>query len=308
MPDGARYVLDDFCADITMTQGLAPATAEAYRSDLIFFKGFCDERHADWLAAAEGDIVAWLWEMRQARAAPATVARRMSALRHFYKFLLLEGKILTDPFTNIDSPKATRTLPSLLTREEVDTLLDWYKPDTTAGIRNRAMLELLYSCGLRISELLNLTLGNIDGKGGFLTVKGKGSKERVVPMGETAKEVLQDYLDHARQSLLGKERNSWIFLNNRGMQMTRMGAWKIVHAAAVGTGIHTHLSPHTLRHSCATHLLEGGADMRTVQEFLGHADIDTTLVYTHLVSAYLLGEYNKAHPLERRKKKQRKKK
>jgi len=191
-----------------------------------------------------------------------------------------------------------RTLPSLLSREEVEALISWYTVNTHAGLRNRAMIELLYSCGLRISELLDLSINNIDFTDGFLTVRGKGSKERVVPMGESALRLLREYLDRARQSFLGKERNHFVILNSRGKRMSRMGAWKIVHAAAVGAGICKPLSPHTLRHSCATHLLEGGADLRSVQEFLGHADIGTTQVYTHLVSAYLLEMYNKCHPLE----------
>ncbi|MDR2733564.1 MAG: site-specific tyrosine recombinase XerD [Spirochaetota bacterium] len=298
MPAGAVHVLDDFCATLAVEKGLARATLEAYRSDLILFMRFCAAQKKDWLVVGETDIVAWLWKMRQEGARPATAARRLVTLRQFYKFLLTEGTINADPLAFIDSPKSLRTLPSLLSREEVEALISWNKPNTSAGLRNRAMIELLYSCGLRISELLDLSMNNIDFTDGFLTVRGKGSKERVVPAGESALHLLREYLGYARQALLGKERNHYVFLNVRGKRMSRMGAWKIVHAAALGAGIGKPLSPHTLRHSCATHLLEGGADLRSVQEFLGHADIGTTQVYTHLVSAYLLKMYNECHPLE----------
>jgi len=299
---GAVHVLDDFCAALTAEKGLARATLEAYRGDLVLFIRFCDAQKKDWLAAGEEDIVAWLWAMRQEGSSPASVARRLVTLRQFYKFLLTTGAVNTDPLAFIDSPKKTRSLPSFLSRGEVEALISWYKPSTCAGLRNRAMIELLYSCGLRISELLSLSMNNIDFIDGFLTVRGKGSKERVVPMGKSALLLLRDYLKHARQALLGKERNQFVFLNNRGKKMSRMGAWKIVHTAALGAGIGKPLSPHTLRHSCATHLLEGGADLRSVQEFLGHADIGTTQVYTHLLSAYLIKMFNECHPIEHRTK------
>jgi len=301
MPAGAVHVLDDFCASLAAEKGLARATIASYRGDLILFIHFCDAHEKDWLGAAGEAIVAWLWSMRQEGARPASVARRLVTLRQFYKFLLITGAAQSDPLAFIDSPQSARTLPSLLSREEVEALISWYAPDTSAGLRNRAMIELLYSCGLRISELLDLPMRNIDFTGGFLTVRGKGARERVVPAGKSALQLLREYLGGARQALLGKERNQFVFLNNRGKRMSRMGAWKIVHAAAVGTGIGKHMSPHTLRHSCATHLLEGGADLRSVQEFLGHADIGTTQVYTHLVSAYLLKMYNKCHPFERKR-------
>jgi integrase/recombinase XerD len=292
------HVLDDFCAWLYKEKGLAPATLSAYRSDLILYARRCREQDKDWLKASEQDIVAWLWAMRQSGAVSATVTRRLVALRQFYKFLLLEGYAEFDPLAFIDVPKAARTLPSLLDREDVERLIDWYAGNTSASLRNRTMIEVLYSCGLRISELLGLCIREIDFSDNFLRVTGKGSKERLVPMGKSARGLLDDYLGLARSSLLGRERHDYVFVNARGKKMSRMGAWKIVHAAAVGAGIQKPLSPHTLRHSCATHLLEGGADLRSVQEFLGHSNIKTTQIYTHLVSAYLLSVYEKCHPIE----------
>jgi len=290
--------LDDFCASLSVEKGLSEATVSAYRSDLVLFMHWCGTQEKDWRAISETEIISWLWDMRQEGAVPSTAARRLSALRQFYKYLLIEEAIDSDPLEFIDSPKGVRPLPSLLTREEVERLIGWYTEDSSAGLRNRALIELLYSCGFRVSELLDLCIGGIDFDGGFLTVQGKGSKQRVVPMGESARALLAEYLKRVRPAFLGKERHEYVFVNARGKRMSRMGAWKIVRAAAVGAGIQKPLSPHTLRHSCATHLLEGGADLRSVQEFLGHADIKTTQIYTHLVSAYLIELYEKYHPIE----------
>ena len=292
------HILDDFSAWLYKEKGLATATLSAYRSDLLLYIRWCGEQEKDWLGASEADIVSWLWAMRQGGSVSATLARRLVTLRQFYKFLLLEGSIKSDPLAFIGMPKTERTLPSLLSREEVERLIDWYAGDTSASLRNRAMIEFLYSCGLRISELLGLRSGEIDFTENFLRVTGKGSKERLVPMGKSARALLDDYLALARSSLIGRERHDYVFVNARGKKMSRMGAWKIVRAAAVGAGIQKPLSPHTLRHSCATHLLEGGADLRSVQEFLGHSNIMTTQIYTHLVSAYLLSVYEACHPIE----------
>ena len=289
--------LDDFCAWIVVEKGLATATQEAYRSDLDLFAVWCRLRETDWADVDEECVVSWLWSQKQTEAAATTLARRLVAVRQFYKYLRIEGGADHDPVAFVDAPRTGRKLPALLSRDEVDRLIDWYPPTDAASLRNRTMLEVLYSCGLRISELLTLTLGNIDIGNGFLTVVGKGSRERIVPVGARARDLLADYLRLSRSTLLGAEVHDTAFVNARGRPLSRMGAWKIVHAAAVGSGIEKPLSPHTLRHSFATHLLENGADLRAVQELLGHADIGTTQIYTHLSRQFLVDLHARCHPL-----------
>jgi len=295
---GDRGLLEDFLAWAGVEKGLSPKTLEAYASDLLLFSAWCDTAGRAWLDADEDLVVAWLWSLKQAGSAPTSVARRLVTLRQLYKFLLLEERIETNPVAFLDSPRTGRPLPVCLTRAEVERLTTWYPPDTVRGLRDRTILEILYSCGLRISELLNLRMGNIDLANGFLTVEGKGSKERIVPVGQRALGLLRDYLGMARSGLSGKTVTDIVFLNARGGQLSRMGAWKIVHAAVIGAGIDKPVSPHTLRHSFASHLLENGADLRAVQELLGHADIATTQIYTHLAREYLVRIHAECHPLE----------
>ena len=290
--------LNDFLAWLGVEKGLAQKTQEAYQSDLELFATWCRAAERDWVTADEDLVIAWLWSLKQSAAAATTIARRLVALRQFYKYLLLEERIPSSPVAFLDSPRTGRPLPTCLTKAEVERLIDWYQTDTVRGLRDRTILELLYSCGLRISELLGLGMGNIDLENRFLTVEGKGSKERIVPMGLRASQILAEYLTRGRPSLLGRKTLDAVFLNARGTALSRMTAWKLVHAAAVGAGIHKTVSPHTLRHSFASHLLENGADLRVVQELLGHADIATTQIYTHLAREFLVRVHAECHPLE----------
>lgn len=292
-------ILEDFLAWIEIEKGLSDTTREAYASDLGLFAMWCRSADRGWQDVDEDLVVGWLWSLKQAGAAPSTIARRLVTLRQLYKYLLLEKRVQTSPVAFLDSPRIGRPLPTCLTRDEVERLVHWYSPDTARGLRDRTMLEILYSCGLRISELLSLVMSNVDLENGFLTVEGKGARERIVPMGKRAESLLRDYLDLARSSLLAGKVSEYVFLNSRGAALSRMAAWKVVHAAATGAGIAKTVSPHTLRHSFASHLLENGADLRAVQELLGHADIATTQIYTHLAREYLVRIHAECHPLER---------
>lgn len=279
-------------------KGLSDTTREAYANDLELFGLWCGSLGRSWQDADEDLVIGWLWSLKQAGAAPTTIARRLVTLRQLYKYLLLEDLIKTSPVAFLDSPRTGRPLPTVLTFEEVERVLDWYPPTTPLGLRNRTMLEILYSSGLRISELLALVMGAVDLKDASLTIEGKGARERIVPIGERALDLIKEYLDLVRPGLLAGRISEYVFVNSRGRALSRMTAWKIVHAAAQGSGIQKTVSPHTLRHSFASHLLEKGADLRAVQELLGHADIVTTQIYTHVATAYLVKLHERCHPLE----------
>lgn len=229
--------------------------------------------------------------------APSSLARNLSSIRSFHRFLLTEGLVKSDPTEHIEGPKTRRHLPSVLSFDEIEKIMAEIDVRAPLGLRDRAMFELLYACGLRISELLSLPVREIYFKEGFLRVFGKGSKERLVPAADRALQWVRNYLDRGRPAL-DKYRNSEgvIFLNVRGNPLSRMGFWKILRGYAQKSGIRKEIHPHTFRHSFATHLLEGGADLRAVQEMLGHADISTTQIYTHLDRTYLKQVYQEFHP------------
>ena len=228
---------------------------------------------------------------------PATLARNLSSIRSFHLFLISENLIVSDPSEHVDGPKLRRHLPSVLTFNEIELLCSRIDIDTSLGLRDRAMIEVLYACGLRISELLTLLLREIYFKEEFIRILGKGSKERLVPISNRALTWVKKYLDQSRPILDKHQRSNGIaFLNTRGSIMSRMGFWKILKKYIRDSGIRKEIHPHTFRHSFATHLLEGGADLRAVQEMLGHADISTTQIYTHLDRSYLQQEYKDYHP------------
>lgn len=225
-----------------------------------------------------------------------SVARHLTTLRNFYRFLLAEGKISADPTTLIPSPRQGRSLPKVLNRQQIDSISETPDPDSPRGLRDRAMIELIYSSGLRVTELCQVQITDLDRERGILRVTGKGNKQRLVPVGSSALSILNQYLDGARQSILKQKASSYLFVTSRGTRMTRQGFSKALKVYGRGAGVFQGISPHKLRHSFATHLLEGGADLRSVQTLLGHADISTTQIYTHVTQSRLKNMLEKHHP------------
>ncbi|MEW6119980.1 MAG: site-specific tyrosine recombinase XerD [Pseudomonadota bacterium] len=290
-------LIDRFCDHLWLEDGLADATLTAYRRDLKGFATWLQEQHQRTLDRAEaGDIDAWLsWRFAQ-RSRPRSAARYTSSLKRFYRFLLREHLVDNDPTRNLDRPKLPRALPKTLTEADVEQLLAGTEGDTPAALRDRAMLETLYATGLRVSELVGLKLAMLILNDGVLRVTGKGSKDRLVPLGEEAVRWLRRYLFEARPLLLGAHRSDAVFVTPRGSGMTRQAFWHLVRRRAHAAGIDKALSPHTLRHAFATHLLNHGADLRVVQMLLGHSDISTTQIYTHVARARLKQLHAQHHP------------
>jgi len=289
LPDEVRRYLDYLAVE----RGLSPRTVEAYGRDLAAF--FARTRLPPTQVSRE-EVRAFLASERKAGRGSATTSRRLVALRTFYRFLLLEGVVQEDPTENVESPRGMKRLPGYLTVEEVDRLLDAAGPDSPKGLRNRAMLEVLYATGLRVSELVGLRMDQVNAEAGFLLVQGKGGKERVVPLGEVASDWLERYRREARPHLLKDRSTQALFVTSRGGAMTRQNFFLLLRELARKAGIPKRLSPHTLRHSFATHLLENGADLRSLQVLLGHSDISTTQIYTHVEQERLKRLYRKFHP------------
>lgn len=294
-PDLWRTI-DDYLTHIRVERGLADATVRAYRGDL---EAFAHEGPGGRWATSAEPVVEFLAGRGEARLAPSSRRRRAAALKGFYRFAYGEGLIDVDIAARLDLPKPSRRLPDTLDVDEVDRLLE--AASTVGGVRDRALLELLYAAGLRVSEALGLDREDLSIDGGFVRVIGKGDKERLVPVGDVALDWLVLWLDAPRATLLAAHhvepvRGGPLFLGDRGRRMGRQAAWAAVTKAARQAGLPGHVSPHTLRHSFATHLLEGGADLRVVQELLGHASISTTQLYTHLTGERIRDVYRKAHP------------
>ena len=230
----------------------------------------------------------------------ATISRKITAIKDFHRYLCKEEDIKENPALLIDNPKPDKPLPVVLSKEEINKMISSIDKDDTLSIRNRAMLELLYAAGLRISELLDLKLTELHLKEKYLTVIGKGNKERMVPIGEMAVFYMRKYIEHARLELMGDKKTNLVFFNYKGEKMSRQGFFKYIKKLALDNGIEKNISPHTIRHSFATHLLEGGVDLRIVQELLGHEDISTTQIYTHLDKSKLKEIYDGTHPLARK--------
>ena len=286
----------EFVNYLVIERGLSQNTINAYENDLKRYVQFLDERGRQPVDARQEDVVALFYALRDVGLAPASIARNFSTIRSFYKFLQGEGLTKVDPTEYLDAPKLWKKLPTVLDQHEIERLVEQPDCATDLGLRDRAMLELMYACGLRISELIVLRLPNLLRSQNCLRVFGKGHKERVVPVGRTAVEYVQRYVDQARPKIDRGAGEDVIFLNWLGRPLTRMGFWKILRKYVKQTGISKRVSPHTLRHSFATHLLEGGADLRAVQEMLGHADISTTQIYTHIDREYLKEVHRTFHP------------
>lgn len=290
-------LIDRFCDHLWLEDGLAKLTLAAYRRDLTAFGHWLErERNQALNAAASGDVEAWLaWRFAR-HARPRSAARYTSTLKRFYRYLLRENLIAADPTLNLDSPKLPRALPKTLTEADVERLLDSADTSTSLGLRDRAMLETLYATGLRVSELVGLTLTAVNLNDGVLRVTGKGNKDRLVPLGEEAVQWLRRYLEEARPLLLANKLCDQVFVTARGSGMTRQAFWYLIKRRARTAGISRPLSPHTLRHAFATHLLNHGADLRVVQMLLGHSDISTTQIYTHVARERLKQLHAQHHP------------
>jgi integrase/recombinase XerD len=289
--------IDEYLNFLAVEKGVSLNTLEAYSRDLNRFIDFVEKRGIQKIGKiTSNDIVALLGYLKRGGLVSNSVNRTLAAIRGFYKYLLSEKIIDENPVSNIDLAKVWMRLPDTLSREEVNILLE--KPDlkTLLGVRDAAMLELMYATGIRVSELVSLTTNNVNWQMGYLIVLGKGSKERIVPIGRTAFECLNTYLDKARPKLLREGSTNIIFLNRSGKGLTRQGFWKIVRKYAMKAGLMKKVHPHTFRHSFATHLLEGGADLRSVQVMLGHSDISTTQIYTHITRERLKDIHKKYHP------------
>ena len=282
---------------LTVERGLAANTRASYSADLLKFLTYLKDRGiGDWSLVGYSEVMSFLSRSQEQGLAPRSRARLLSALRGFFKFMVRDSHLKENPVANLTSPRLRRQLPSVLSVTQVERLLAQPNTELPLGQRDAAMLELLYGTGLRVSELVTLTLGRVNLEVGFVVVLGKGSRERIVPAGEAATEAVRHYVLESRPRLLKGRMNETLFVSNRGTAMTRQGFWKLIKKYGREGGINKELTPHSLRHSFATHLLERGADLRSVQMMLGHADISTTQIYTHVARERLREVHKKYHP------------
>jgi len=291
-----RDWLAEFRSYLRVEKGLATNSVLAYMRDLQKLAAFAAARSREVATLDRESLEEWSRELRQQGLGARSLQRAHVSARGFYRFLLQDRAIAEDPTEKLQAPRSARPLPRFLSRDEVERLLSQPEPSTPRGARDRAMLELLYASGLRVSELVGLTVAQCNLRLGIVTCMGKGSKERVVPMGRAALESIKAYLDEPRAALLGHHASNHLFVSRLGARLTRQGFWKILRAYGRKTGIRKALAPHVVRHSFATHLLENGADLRSVQMMLGHADISTTQIYTHVTRERLKQIYRKYHP------------
>jgi integrase/recombinase XerD len=311
-----EHLVLDFLAYLEFERGLSRNTLDAYRTDLLQFGRFLEDRDTSALDATPADVSDFLELLARGGAfggptgnggggardgdrppaSPATIHRKSACLRSFYRHLRRDGLLDTDPTATLSTPRRSRKLPQVLTRGEIEKLLTQPRGTEPASLRDRALLELMYACGLRASEAIGLELLDVDVDEGVLRARGKGSKERIVPIGQAALRALRIYLERGRPALVKGSVEAHLFVNFRGGSLTRQGLYKIVRRHALTAGLADRMSPHTLRHTFATHLLAGGCDLRSVQEMLGHADVSTTQLYTHLSSERLKDVYFRAHP------------
>jgi integrase/recombinase XerD len=302
--EGTRRINDltfDFLGYLELERGLSRNTLEAYRSDLQQYAEFLERHGLDPLEVNTVDLMEFISELasggsERPAAAPATLQRKIACLRSFYRHLRREQVMERDPASELRAPRSRARLPKVLSRDEVGRLLEQPQGMSPAALRDRALLETMYACGLRASEAIGLELSELDLEAGILRARGKGSKERIVPIGGKAIDALTAYLEQGRPQLVGIRPEPSVFVNLRGGGLTRQGLYKIVRRHARTADLEHRMSPHTLRHTFATHLLTGGCDLRSLQEMLGHADIGTTQIYTHLSTERLRDVYFDAHP------------
>ena len=297
--------VDGFLDYMTVERGVSPNTLSAYRSDLAqlieYLKTNCfNGNGGGWEGVDEDMMSQYLLHLHALEYSDTTRARKVASSKSLFNFLVDEGIVTRDPTENISSPRIGRSLPDTLSAEEVDSLLvSASKQETSDGMRDQAMFELLYASGLRVTELVSLNIADLDLEQGTVRCLGKGSKERLIPVHSGAVAILRRYIDEARPSFIKNTTERALFMNRRGQRLSRQGFWLILKAQSKRAGITKKITPHTLRHSFATHLLQGGAPLRHVQELLGHSSITTTQVYTHLTSEHVRTEYDKSHPRAR---------
>jgi integrase/recombinase XerD len=290
-------LIDAFLAHLAVERGFSRNTLEAYSRDLLRFLEFLEGKEVTGMQAVTAvDVQGFVGSLRQRGLVARSVARHLAALRSFFRFLVRERKVVVNPTTSVPSPRIGRSLPKALSRQEVEALIKEPAGEGVLKLRDLAMLELLYATGVRVSELVGLDLSQVGFTTGVLQVRGKGGKERVVPVGEFALEALRVYIERARPRLVKARPTTAVFLNRSGKRLTRQGLWKVLKGVAERAGIARGVTPHVLRHSFATHLLEGGGDLRAIQEMLGHADISTTQIYTHVARTRLKEIHKKYHP------------
>jgi len=300
MPELLSPAIDSFLNMLVVEKGLARNTLEAYSRDLNRLANYLQANGVkSWPEGNGSQLRMYFSSLRETGLSVRSITRNLVALRQFYRFLEKERIIQENPVPRLLLPVESRRLPTTLTHDDVERLLNQPNPSTLLGLRDRAMLEFLYATGLRVSELVSLPTQQINLEGDYLTVRGKGGKVRVLPFGRWADERLRVYLREVRPKLLQRRTSSVLFLTRSGKALTRQGFWKLIRRYALAAGIERKVTPHTLRHSFATHLLEGGADLRAVQSMLGHSDISTTQIYTHINRAHLKQVHRQFHPRER---------
>ncbi len=289
--------LDNYNNYLAVEKGLAQNTLESYRRDLKKFHNYLKKNGIDSINSIDRNLIgSFLGELKKSGYAMSTISRTIASIRSFFNFLLEEGVIVNNPAHELESPRIEKKLPRVLTTGEVDRLLGQPRPGEHNGLRDKAMLELLYASGIRVSELVSLNVTDLDPRVGFLRCRGKGMKERIVPVGSVAINCVSEYLKSARDELCKNNGETALFVNHHGNRMTRQGFWKLLKKYARKSNINGDITPHTLRHSFATHLLENGADLRSVQEMLGHSDISTTQIYTQITRRKIREIYDKTHP------------
>jgi integrase/recombinase XerD len=288
-------LLDEFVDRLWLEEGLARNTLESYRNDLSQFTDWLEKRGSELIAVTRSDLEGYL-AYKNPHSKPRSIGRLIASLRRFYRYLLRENLVSEDPTLQLDSPKLPRSLPKSLTEEEVESLLNQPDHNEMLGLRDRAMLEMLYATGLRVSELVNIKVAEVSLSEGVVRATGKGSKTRLVPLGEESLDWITRYLKEARPQILDGQVSDSMFVTQRGGAMTRQAFWYLIKRHAKLAGIQKHLSPHVLRHAFATHLLNHGADLRVVQMLLGHADISTTQIYTHVARERLKSLHAMHHP------------
>jgi integrase/recombinase XerD len=291
------FGVESFCQHLELERGLSPRTVDAYRRDLERLVAFMQSRGV----ARPADVGAtelreYVYQLKDRGLQSSSIRRSVSAVRTYFGYLLAEGVVVADPTDRVELPRAWRRLPGVLSREEVASILDAPDPGDRLFWRDKALLEFAYASGARVGEVMALKVRDVDLQEGLALVLGKGSKERLVPVGRAALQALIVYLREIRPALAGNRAEGTVFLNARGTPLSRMGVWKILRRHVERAGIRKRVTPHTLRHSFATHLLEGGADLASVQEMLGHADISTTQIYTHVEREYLRDVHRRFHP------------
>lgn len=298
-----KDTISDFLNYLGVEKGYSENTLAAYHNDLSQLANFAEEEATkrssmpSWDGFSRQKMLIYLLWLKEKGYVDTTQARKVAAAKSFFEFMVAEGVIKDDPTENLASPKVGKSLPKPISISEVHRLLGQpEKLSTPEAKRDKAMLQLLYASGMRVSELVSLNLEDVDSKGGFVRCFGKGHKERMIPIHEQACSAVEEYIKQSRSNLTHDEKEKALFLNRRGERLTRQGFWQILKGYAKAAGLNTEVTPHTLRHSFATHMLSGGADLRSVQELLGHANISTTQVYTHLTSEHVRNTYEKSHP------------